>query len=143
MHRLAVILLVLIAFEISVSTVKAKVKSFRELSATQIMALQTSEARLAIFDRDLRDLERDRDRRKISARDFAWEQRDMMAFIAAESEFQNSILIRESTFPEGPHLSDKADAVLRTIGKYSIEAPVYIAVAALEGLGRSGYTFSP
>jgi hypothetical protein len=143
MHRLAVILFGLAAFELSASVSEAKIKSFQELSATQIMALQESENRLATFDRDLQDLEREREYKEISLREFAWQRRDLVAYIGAEAQFQNSILTHETTFPEGPELSDQAVAVLRTVGKYSIEVPGYVLDVALEGLGRSGFTFSP
>jgi hypothetical protein len=111
----------------------AAVKSYNDLSATQIMALQESESRLLKDDQTLQALENDRLNKRISRQEFAYQDRELVSYIDEESSLQNAILIKQSTFPE------HSRAVLRTIGKYSIQIPLVILTAIL----RSGGSFSP
>jgi len=139
MERRAVLVLVYLAFAGGLSVSHAAVvKSVDDLPLDRKMALQQSENRLIQDDRVLQQLESDRQHKKISAQNFAWQYRDVLAYIDAEANFQNNLLAK------GPasfdiQLPDGATKVLRTVGKYSIEIPCVILTAILKGGGN----FSP
>lgn len=135
MVRLAIFLL---AFEFcTISTAGAAVKSLQDLTVTQTLALQESENRLIADDRILQALENDRKNKKISAKDFAWQSHDLIAYIGAEAQFQNAILTKQHAFPS-VDLPEGAVKVLRTIGKYTLQ----ISVDALCGFLKSGGNYS-
>jgi hypothetical protein len=134
MHRIGVFLLAfcLLGSGASVSC-RGAVKSYDDLSAMQIAALQESEGRLVQDDRVLEALQSDLLHRQISRRDFAVQEREVVACIGDEAAFQNSVLRKQSDFPA------KSQAVLRTIGKYSVEIPLAVLMAFL----RAGGNYSP
>ena len=115
------------------SSCRAAVKSYDDLSATQIMALQESEGRLLNDDRILQALGNDLKNKRVSREDFSHQDLELVACIREEAELQNAILTKQSTFPEHAH------AVLLTIGKYSVAIPL----AILTGILRGGGSFSP
>jgi hypothetical protein len=119
------------------STVKARVRSLNDLSALQIAALQESEQRLATFDLRLQELDHAHRVGKISFRTYSRKSKELTDLIADEAEFQDCILTKQSDLPE------KADKVLATVGKFAVEAPLYLSMVALEALGVSHATITP
>jgi hypothetical protein len=134
MHRPVVFFLALLALGMGTSSLsQAAVKSYDDLSAVQMMALQESDGRLLNDDRALESLQNELIHHKISRREFALEDRELTACITEEAAFQNAVLTKQSTF------SEHSLAVLRTIGKYTLG----ISAAILEGILKGGGNFSP
>lgn len=113
------------------------VRKYQDLSLDEQLALQRSEARLALYDRTLIALDDELKHKKISRREFSYEERDQKAFIGAEANYQNGILTKTSTFPEASR------EVMENIAKYTILVPAVIAGIAAKALAGSSFTFSP
>lgn len=99
------------------ATLHASVKSFDDLSSTQILALQDSEQRLQTYDHALQALEVARTNHKISRQEYGYEEHDLTAFIAAEASFQNAILIKDKSGSAGAAVD--ASEVMQNVGKYA------------------------
>jgi len=119
MHRLALPLLAFLAFGMgSLSTAHAMVRSYEKLSMEEQIALQESERRVAIYDRELVTLDRARSHHKIAADDYQWSTQQLVFCIQQESLFQNTILVRRSDLPQ------RAKDVLETMEHAALAVPV-------------------
>ena len=120
----------------------AGAKTFRydDLSLDQKMALQRSEQRLATYDRALQALDVAREKGKISRRDYAYDQHDLVAFIGCEARYQNDIMTDDRPFPP-----EETREVMENIAKYAILVPAFIIGVVAKAVASSGasYTFSP
>lgn len=132
---LALTLLMLVILTGMTSPVSASVRSYRDLSLDEKIALQASEKRLAQLDAALQSLEYKHQHRKISSSDYHWTHHDLVAFISEESNFQNGILIR----PRG--MSEDTRELLNNIAYYSVVVPAYLLAIAAKGIGSG--SFSP
>jgi len=116
----------------------ATVKTYDDLSAVQISALQESNERLDIFDKRLQELDNQLADRKIHAAAYKRQADELTSLIAEESQFQNAILIKD------PKIKVMARHLLDNIQKAIEATPVIaeaIALVALRGL--AGATITP
>ena len=121
MRRVVAFLLTFLAFGMGASSLsRAAVRPFHDLSVTERVDLQQSEHRLLTFDLTLQALEQALRQKKISRREYAYEYRDITAFIAEEAEYQNDILTKDSGFDED------AREVMQNVAKYAVLVPAYI-----------------
>jgi predicted aminopeptidase len=133
MRRLTGCLAVILAF-----TGCATVKTYDDLSAVQISALQESNERLDTFDKRLQELDNQLATRKIRAAAYKRQADELTSLIAEESQFQNAILIKD------PKIKVMARHLLDNIQKAIEATPVIaeaIALVALRGL--AGATITP
>ena len=118
----------------------AMVKTYDDLSAVQISALQESNERLDTFDKQLMELDDKLARRKIHAVEYKRQADELTSLIAEESQFQNAILIKD------PKIKVMAQHLLDNIQKAFEASPVIVAkvaIGVLEGLAGSHGTITP
>ena len=118
----------------------ATVKSYDDLSAVQISALQESNGRLDTFDQRLMVLDDDLAKRKIHAIAYKIRADELTSLIAEECRFQNAILIKD------PKIKIMAQHLLGNIQKVLAASPVIVAklaVGVLEGIAGSHGTITP
>jgi hypothetical protein len=116
---------------------QAATRSLRELSVNDRCALEASQQRLGIFDRELAALDLRYARRKIGSRDYGYEKHDLNALIAGEAKFQDDLLTRS------PGLSEDTREILENIAKYTVLVPEYAVAIALKASVGHSYSFSP
>jgi hypothetical protein len=121
MYRAVLVTLVLLGLTGFFSRAEAKLIPYRKLTPDQRLALQASEQRLATYDRALVALESARRHGKISRTEFHYEEHDLVAFISAESRFQNDILIDDQPFPP-----ENVREVMENIVKYGVIYPAMV-----------------
>jgi hypothetical protein len=97
---------------------QASIRPYDKLTLDEQIALQESERRVAIDDRQLEALDRERSHHKISAENYQWMSEQWVLCIRQESLFQNAILVRRSDLPE------RARAVLETMEHAVLAVPV-------------------
>ena len=137
MNRNALLFTVVLFAALGVSAnVHGKVLRYRDLTTTQIIALQQSERRLDMYDRALKALPTARKLGKIGRREYGYEERDLVAFIGAEARYQDDILINNQPFPP-----ENVREVMENVARYAVLVPAYILAIAAKGVG--GTTFSP
>ena len=78
----------------------AAIRSFKNLTAAERADLQESQDHVVFYDRALQELDIALKHKKISRREYGYEERDLVAFIGAEAKFQNDILTKGSGFDE-------------------------------------------
>jgi hypothetical protein len=118
----------------------ATVKTGDDLSAMQISALQESNERLDVYDRQLQKLDADYAKGKIRRSVYDRETRDLVALIREESEFQNAILIKD------PKIKVMAQHLLETIQKVAegmATITVLASVVALKSMASWGGAITP
>ena len=119
MHRLAVLLLALVVFGLlGISISHAAVRRYEKLSVAEQIALQESERRVTLYDRELVTLDRERVHHTISADDYQLSTQELTFCIQQESLFQNTILVRRSDLPQ------QAKDVLETMEHAVLAIPV-------------------
>lgn len=117
---------------------RGAIKTYDDLSAVQINALQESNARLDMFDQRLRQLDTELARGKIHTGFYKQRAAELTSLIAEESEFQNAILVQDSKIKV---LARKlADGIQKTLAA-APEVLGVIAMGALKAL--SGATITP
>jgi len=137
MRRPAVFFVALLVVWIGASSLgTAAVRSFRKLSVTERVELQQSEQRMAMLDLALGSLEPALKQKRISRREFTYEERDLTSYIAAEAKYQNDILTKDSGFAED------AREVAQNIAKYATYAVGGILYLAAR-CAPAGISFSP
>ncbi len=99
MYRAAWLTLVILFASGLLGRVDAKVIPYRKLTVEQRTALEASEQRLAIFDRRLQALDRERHLGKVSRVEYGYEAHDLTAYIMAEARFHDDILIDSRPVP--------------------------------------------
>jgi hypothetical protein len=143
MRRFAVILLAIVAFGMGGASIcAASVRPYEKLSVGEQIALQESERRVCVYDRELQTLDRERAHRKISADDYEWSTSQLTFCIQQESLYQNGIL-KGRPISVDVELPDGASKVLRTVGKYTVGISAAILEGILEGILKGGGNFSP
>jgi hypothetical protein len=120
MRHLVVILVAFLVFGAAEPVANAAVRPYAKLSVDERIALQESERRVAVYDKQLLALDRERARGKISLDDYRWANQQLVLCIQQESLFQNTILVRQSDLP------DRAKAVLETMEHGVLMIPVTI-----------------
>ena len=121
MRRIAVSLLVLVAIGWGGAfRCAAAIRPYEKLSVAEQVALQESERRVCIYDRELQTLDHQRARRKISAGDYEWSTSQLTFCLQQETLFQNAILVRRSDLPQ------RAKDVLETMEHGVLAVPVGI-----------------
>jgi len=118
----------------------ATVKSYDDLSAVQISALQESNERLDTFDKRLVILDDKLARGKVHVAEYKRRADELTSLIREESQFQNAILIKD------PKIKVLAQHLLDNIQKVFAESPLIVAKLAtgvLEGLAGSHGTITP
>ncbi len=128
MYRAVLVTLVLLVLTGLSCRVEGKVIPYRKLTPEQRAALDASQHRLATLDRELQGLEYARRHGRISSKEYAYEAHDLTAYIAAESKFQNNILVDDQPFPDPPV---EVERTMATIGKYAGYAGVCIVFIGL------------
>ena len=119
MRRIAVFLLAGLAFGVvGLSDVQAAVRPYEKLSIGEQVALQESERRVCIYVQELRTLDHERNRRKISADDYQWYTSQLTFAIQQESLYQNAILVRRTD------LAQQTKDVLETVEHGLLAVPV-------------------
>ncbi|MCE0523521.1 MAG: hypothetical protein LV480_11495 [Methylacidiphilales bacterium] len=139
MRRLAAYFGVVFAFWMIVSfSGCSSIKSYDDLSAVQVGALQESNERLDAFDKQLMELDDKLAKGKIHVAEYKKRADELTSLIAEESQFQNAILIKD------PKIKVMAQHLLDNIQKAIEETPVIaetIALVALRSL--AGATITP
>ena len=118
----------------------ATVKSYDDLSAVQISALQESNERLDAFDKRLMELDHQLASREIHAAAYKRQADELTSLIAEDCQFQNAILIKD------PKIKIMAQHLLDNIQKAFAASPVIVAKLALgvlEGIAGSHGTITP
>ena len=139
MLRKSVFLLAILAFGVGgMPRATAAVRPYEKLNVAEQIALLESERRVSHYDLELRALDRERLRRKISADEYQWDTIELTFCVQQESLFQNAIL-KEHPVSLDLELPDGATKALRTVGKYTLG----ISAAILEGILKGGGNFSP
>ena len=139
MYRNALLFAVILFVALGTSSnVQGKVLRYRDLTTDQIMALQQSERRLDMYDRALKALPLAFKHRKISRREYGYEEHDLVAFISAEARYQDDILIDNQPFPP-----ENVREVMENVARYAILVPAYILAIVAKGAAGSSYSFSP
>jgi hypothetical protein len=103
------------------------IKSLGELNAQQAVALEDSQQRLLLFDRELQVVESQRMRRQINRQEFERKQSELVNVIADEAEFQNALLTKQK--PNFELLSEKECEALKGFGEWFFTALPRIALA--------------
>ncbi len=137
-HGLAAMVLLLSA--VAMSPAHAEVRSLNHMSAGERIAMLESQDRLAIYDREMIQLESQLRHTKISRSDYNWKAQQLTAVIREESLYQNSILLKKSDLPQ------RARELLETVEHVAIGIPVGVAYLAAYCVGHSsGFSgsFSP
>jgi hypothetical protein len=136
MHRNVLLFAVVLFAVLGAANVHGKVLRYRDLTTTQVMALEQSERRLDMYDRALKALTTARKLGKVGRRKSGYEERDLVAFIGAEARYQDDILIDNQPFPP-----ENVREVMENVARYAIIVPAYILAIVAKGAG--GTTFSP
>ncbi len=136
MHRNVLLFAVVLFAVLGAANVHGKVLRYRDLTTTQVMALEQSERRLDMYDRALKALTTARKLGKVGRRESGYEERDLVAFIGAEARYQDDILIDNQPFPP-----ENVREVMENVARYAIIVPAYILAIVAKGAG--GTTFSP
>ena len=136
MHRNVLLFAVVLFAVLGAANVHGKVLRYRDLTTTQVMALEQSERRLDMYDRALKALTTARKLGKVGRRESGYEERDLVAFIGAEARYQDDILIDNQPFPP-----ENVREVMENVARYAILVPAYILAIVAKGAG--GTTFSP
>jgi hypothetical protein len=105
----------------------------RHLTGEEWTALQESEQRLAIFDRQYELLDARRAARKISFQEYGFEQHDLNALIAGEAKIQNGLLKKRRW-----ELPEDEREVLLNIAKDAVLIPTYAVLIILRCLPSDG-----
>jgi hypothetical protein len=98
----------------------AEVRSFNKLNINEKMALEESERRMVIYDQELRTLDQQKARKKISAENYRNETEQLTLVIREESLYQNAILVQD------PQLPLRARDLLETLEHAALAVPVGI-----------------
>ncbi len=136
MHRNVLLFAVVLFAVLGAANVHGKVLRYRDLTTTQVMALEQSERRLDMYDRALKALTTARKLGKVGRRESGYEERDLVAFIGAEARYQDDILIDNQPFPP-----ENVREVMENVARYAVLVPAYILAIVAKGAG--GTTFSP
>ncbi len=136
MHRNVLLFAVVLFAVLGAANVHGKVLRYRDLTTTQVMALEQSERRLDMYDRALKALTTARKLGKVGRRESGYEERDLVAFIGAEARYQDDILIDNQLFPP-----ENVREVMENVARYAVLVPAYILAIVAKGAG--GTTFSP
>jgi hypothetical protein len=96
----------------------AGVRPYTKLSTQEQIALQASEQRVVLYDKELATLDRQRAHRKISADEYQWKSDTVVFYLQQEAQFQNAILVHHS------ELSQSAKDMLETMGHGLMMIPV-------------------
>ena len=118
----------------------ATVKTYDDLSAMQISALQESNGRLDAYDQGLMVLDNELAKGKIHGAVYKRRTDELTSLIAEECQFQNAILIKD------PKIRIMARNLLDNIQKAFEATPAIATVVALEvlrGLAGANATITP
>jgi hypothetical protein len=117
---------------------RGAIKTYDDLSAVQINALQESNTRLDVFDQRLRQLDTELARGKIHSGFYKQRAAELTSLIAEESEFQNAILVQDSK------IKVLVQKLSNGIQKMLVATPEFLGVIAMGALkALSGATITP
>ncbi len=139
MPRSPRIILVMLILAVGFIPASASVRPYGSLSVQEKLALEQSEKRLQTLDQALESLELNYEQKKIRARDYAATKHDLTAFISAEAQFQNDLLVKS------PEMTEDHREILQNIARYAVLVPTYLVAILAKGFVSSGssYSFTP
>ena len=120
---------------LSFSPAQAHVRSLHSLTPDERQAFEASQQRLVIFDRELQSLDARYARRKVSRREYDYEQHDLIVLISGEADIQNGILRHNE-----PLISEGTREVLENIERYTVLVPAYALLIAARCVGSANFS---
>jgi hypothetical protein len=120
MRRLRVSLVLAVILAGGMTSGHASVRSFDKLSLNEKMALEESERRVTVYDKELVALDRKRSQKKIAPAYYQTETQQLTELIREEALYQNAIIVPD------PEVARHAREILETMEHAVLAVPVGI-----------------
>jgi len=121
MRRLRVSLILSVILVGGMISGNASVRSFDKLNLSEKMALEESERRVPVYDKELVALDRQRSQKKIAAAYYQTETQQLTELIREEALYQNALIVHD------PELARHAREILETMEHAVLAVPVGVA----------------